>query len=166
MPNRTAYAGTAADGDVYTAANHARMPGGWIGYELKTADQDVNSGSDVEVLSRAVTVGPNRLIRVAFFAPAVRLFNLAGGAATLVAFVKIKADGVQIARGELRGPTTSTAADALVVPVAIAVLATPTAGAHTYSVSISTTAADKRASVLAGTSAPATLLVEDLGPSS
>lgn len=164
MASRTAYAGLANDGDVYTAANHARMPGGAIGYSLLTADAPAASLSDVEIASLTVTVGPSRLVRVRFEAPSLRLFNLGSGPIVAAAFVKLKADTVQVQRAELRGPTDSTASAALTIPLSMSAILAPSVGSRTYSVALFTGSTSIRLTAQSSSAQPSILTVEDLGP--
>jgi hypothetical protein len=76
MASRTPYAGTASDGDVYTAANHAKMPGGVFGYVFATANHTgITSGTNLNNLSVVVTPNSNRLIRISCFAHCGRTVN-------------------------------------------------------------------------------------------
>lgn len=167
MPSRTAYAGTALTGDVYTAANHARMPGGWIGYAEVTADQalqDADSGglkTDLTGLSIAVTVGATRRIRVtgsAVFAIDDPLAN-----PSLIAYIQ---EGATIlapfAVWDLNA-ASGLIFDRASLSFERSVILTPSAGAHTYKLTAWATAG---ADMILDASAaqPAYILVEDLGP--
>jgi len=164
MPTRTAYAGTAADGDVYTAANHARMPGGLIGYGTRVTDISV-AATTTTILTVAPTVGPSRLVRASFSLPKLRLFNASGpGSATLSVNVRIQQDGSNVWDGEVRAPTDSTLGNAFTIPFAGSVILAPTTGAHTYNVTVFSGGAAARGDVLASAVSPAVLMVEDLGP--
>lgn len=169
MAVRTAYAGTAAEGDVYTAANHARMPGGWIGYAQVTAAQalqDADSGgleTDLTGLSVTVTVGTNRRIRITGsgvlaiddpLANPVCVGNIREGVTVLgrwAYFDLNAASGLIFDRATLSFERS--------------VVLTPTAGAHTYKL---TAWASAGADMLlfAGATQPAFILVEDIGPAS
>jgi hypothetical protein len=167
MPVRTAYAGTALAGDVYTAANHARMPGGWIGYAQVTASQaiqDADSGgleTDLTGLSVAVTVGSNRRIRITG-SGIITLDDPSGNLAGV--YGRIREGGTQLgswAYVDLVGATLSVGG----IRQEAGIILTPSAGAHTYKLTL---AATRGADLLLAASAtdPAWILVEDLGPAS
>jgi hypothetical protein len=151
MAVRTSYAGTALAGDVYTAANHARMPGGWIGDAKVTAPQaGITGETDLTGLSVAVTVGTNRRIKIS---AAVSVARGAGGDAAL--YVKEGSTYLQAAE------ILSSAAD--VGPVSTFVTLTPSAGAHTYKLTLSSLGG-AAVTLNAAAAQPAMLLVEDIGP--
>lgn len=167
MPVRTAYAGTALTGDVYTAANHARMPGGWIGYAQVTATQalaDADSGgleTDLTGLSVAVTVGTNRRIRVT--GSGILTLDDPLGNPAVLGYIKEGATYLgRWASWDLNA-ASGLIFDRATMSFERSVILTPTAGAHTYKLSAWATAG---ADILLGASAtiPAFILVEDLGP--
>jgi hypothetical protein len=167
MAVRTAYAGTALTGDVYSAANHARMPGGWIGYAEVTANQaiqDADSGgleTDLTGLSVAVTVGSNRRVRITGHA-SLQLDDPLGNPSVIG---RIREGATQ--RG-VWADWDLNAASGLIFDRARfsfegGIVLTPTAGAHTYKLTLQALAgADILLAAAAG--APAWILVEDLGP--
>jgi len=161
MPSRTAYAGTAVAGDVYTAANHAKMPGGWIGYvETTTAQSGISTETDLTGLSVTVTVGTNRRIRVSCH---VNLQYTTGGAADTIIFLHVKEGATYLGgqRWQFKSDTTLNQQQ-LFNP---AVVLTPTAGSHTYKLStVRNTGTLGTISTNANANFPAFILVEDLGP--
>lgn len=158
MAVRTAYAGTAAALDVYTAANHAKMPGGWIGYSIITTGQSsITTITDLTNLSVTVTVNSNRLIRVT-------------GVGSIVRSV---ADGITL--GYIReGSTTlgrwgvfdATSANTNSPTQSGSVILTPSSGSHTYKLSLEQLTGTGSSGIQAGATFPAHIIVEDLGPSS
>ena len=166
MGSRTAYAGIAADGDVYTAANHRRMPGGWIGYTERATDLTGVSNADTEIVNVAVTAGANRLLLVECWAKLRLRMSASPGMAE--AQVRLKQDGTQIAVAKWQasvGSTLGTAEEMALV--ARKVVVGPSAGAHTYSASLFSGSTSYIADVLAGSVGPAAVItVVDLGPSS
>ncbi len=65
MANRTAYPATEVDGNILTAANFDKLPGGLIGYASTTGNQTgITTITDLTNLTVTVTVGASRLIRV------------------------------------------------------------------------------------------------------
>lgn len=167
MPSRTAYAGTALTGDVYTAANHARMPGGWIGYAQVTATQalaDADSGgleTDLTGLAIAVTVGSNRRIRVT--GSGVLTLDDPLGNPSCEGYIKEGATYLgQWASWDLNA-ASGLIFDRASMSFERSVILTPSAGAHTYKLSAWASAgADMLLAASATT--PAYILVEDLGP--
>lgn len=159
MPVRTAYAGTALDGDVYLAANHARMPGGWIGYAQVTAAQAIG-GAEVALtgLEVAVTVGAARRIRVT----GSGTISQAVGNPTRV-FGIIQQDGAGIGRWAEHFFDTADFEQRAEASIVL----TPTAGAHTYRLTMMSfdgTGAVIGSNLLASAARPAFILAEDLGP--
>lgn len=152
MPVRTAYAGAAVSGEVLTAANVNKLPGGWIGYNQVTANQaGVGiTATDLTGLTVTVTVGSSRRIRVSASvgiqqrtSAALPEVNIYEGASRLQRFpVSVAAE-----QYEILNPS---------------VVLTPTAGSHTYNLKLVTSTAT--VDMLAGADWPAFILVEDLGP--
>lgn len=168
MPVRTAYAGTALTGDVYTAANHARMPGGWIGYAEVTANQaiqDADSGgteTNLTGLSVAVTVGANRRIRITG-SGTVGLDDPTG---IMLAYGRIMEGATPLGhwcKVALQPPSGTPLADDAEIKVEGSVVLTPSAGAHTYKLTLF---ADGGTDLILAAAAgdAAWILVEDLGP--
>lgn len=159
MPVRTGYAGTALAGDVYTAANHARMPGGWLGYAQVVAVQAI-AGPETALtgLSVTVTVGTSRRIRVT----GSGTVSQATAAGTRV-FGALQADGVGVGRWAehyFEAADWEEHAEG-------SVILTPAAGARTYRMmlfSLDTAGAPIGSRLEANAARPAWILVEDLGP--
>jgi hypothetical protein len=130
------------------------MPGGWIGYAEK-ADSDfgpVIAETDVTGLTVTVTVGANRRIRVTGDASLVSNGSSAEG--------RIK-EGVTILGrfGRLAPPATSDLARQ-----SGSVVLTPSAGSHTYKLTVLGTTPGVE--IMCSAQEPAFILVEDLGPAS
>lgn len=155
MAVRTSYVGTEAVGDVLTKANFDKLPGGWIGYVEVTANQTGITTAAVALTGVTVTVtaGTTRRLKItghAEFAETV--------ATVAVVDLLIYEDGVQVGRGKLGDPAAqSESADAVAIR-------TPSAGAHTYALFAITNAGT--VSMVAAATAPAFILVEDIGPAS
>jgi hypothetical protein len=64
MSTRTAYAGTAEDGDIYTAANHAKMAGGWVAHDESASNQTTSSTTVLTLHTLVVPVNAARRYRV------------------------------------------------------------------------------------------------------
>lgn len=150
---RGAYPGTQAAGDVLTSANFTRLPGGWIGYSVVTANQTgITAITDLTGLSVSVTVNTNRLIRVSGIARVTQS----------------PADGWTDLR--IREGTTTLAysivyGNADITQNVWTLLAT-TAGTHTYKLSLEKLSGTGTASLDAAADHPAWILVEDLGSAS
>jgi hypothetical protein len=157
MTVRTAYAGTALSGDVYTAANHARMPGGWIGYAEVTAPQLSVGTTEVDLtgLTVTVTVGASRRVRVTGHG----LLGANGGAVIPVG--RIKEGTTELGRWAHH----SLAGSGIYDMAEGAVVLTPTAGAHTYKMTLQDAGTGPGTITLqSSVLGPSFILVEDLGP--
>lgn len=153
MSVRTAYAGTVADGDVYTASNHSRMPGGWIGYAEVTANQTgITAETDLTGLTVTVTVNTSRRIMVSAFVQVTR--TVADGSTNL--FIKEGAAHLQEA-----DPDAET-----LWPVAVSVVLTPSAGSHTYKLALARGTGTGTVGITADTGRPNYIYVTDVGPAS
>jgi hypothetical protein len=145
---RTAYAPVAAS--VLTAANLAKLPGGWIGYNEVTANQStITSVVDLTSLTVTVTVGTGRRIRVS--AHCTLQQNSAAGEQQLYIF-----EGAQI------GISRITAHSGLgFYTHTPSVVLTPSSGSHTYKLRAAAVAGNL--DLVASATAPAYILVEDIG---
>lgn len=162
MPDRVAYAGTAQDGDAYTAANHDRMPGGWIGYARVTADDGPVSGDEALTgLSVTVDVGADRLIKIS----AVANVEYAPNVVTPLVgrgFLSIKEGSTYLGGADWHAPNQSVQAS--LTPFVI--LDGPSEGEHTYHLSLWNISGGGAFTLKAQSTLPACILVEDLGPAS
>lgn len=155
MPVRTAYAGAAVAGEVLSAANVNRLPGGWIGYAEVTASQGgITTEADITGLSVAVTVGANRRIRVSYAG------SVASSVANDTGSVNIKEGATYLSGKYLSIPGNFN------YGLTVSVILTPAAGTHTYKI-VSARAAGSTGihQHTASAAEPSFLLVEDLGPS-
>lgn len=126
-------------------------PRGVLGRAIATASQAaIDVVADLTGLSVTVTVGSGRLIRVSGFGLAQQ--QTLGGDVQMF----IYEDGAQVATAR----HTAGAAGAYVTPIPI-VLRTPSAGSHTYKLRMSTSAGT--VTLVAGSTFPAFIAVEDLG---
>lgn len=159
MPTRTGYVGTQIAGDVLTAANFTKLPGGWIGYAEKTANESF-SGVETAIsgLSVTVTVGTDRRIRVT-------------GAGVMVPTVatNTRAYGViqQDSTGVGRFLEHYFRANDYEHRDEASVILTPSAGSHTYRLTclaVDDSSAATGIQVQASSVRPAFILVEDIGP--
>lgn len=150
MPVRTAYAPVA--GEVLTAVNLGRLPGGWIGYAEVTANQAaISAVVDLTGLTVSVTVGASRRIRIT----GSTLFN--GTTLDDSAQMQIREGATQLQIGE--APIRTSFAS-----IERSVIITPTAGAHTYKLMAARNVGTGSVTLGASATNPAFILVEDLGP--
>lgn len=153
MPVRTAYAGAAVAGEVLTAANVNKLPGGWIGYAEVTANQGgITTEIDLTSLSVAVTVGTSRRIRISYIGSVAT--SVSGD--TAVAYIKEGAAYLQ--QSALTMPSGANEV------VNSSVVLTPTAGAHTYKITMARLAGTGTLQHTVSATSPGYILVEDLGP--
>lgn len=154
MAVRTAYAPVA--GTAITAANHAKFPGGWIGYVEVTADQgSITTIVDLTSLTLTVTCGTSRKVRVTgdcgFYSsvtgdlPGLRITD--------------GSNNIQQARN-IYSPTNSTA-----MACHAEWASNPSTGSNTWKLRGLRTAGTGNVVMTAAADAPAFILVEDLGPS-
>ncbi len=156
MAVRTAYVGTQVSGDVLTAANFSKLPGGWIGDAQITSNQgSITTEVDVTGSSLTVTVGTNRKLRLKGFALVSSTIN----ADEIV--IKIKEGSTQLTQDG-----TSIATQPRAQGLHPEVIITPTAGSHTYKMTILRNNGTGTVTLSASGSFPAFLIVEDIGPSS
>ena len=155
MAVRTAYVGTQVAGDVLTAANFTKLPGGWIGDASVTANQTgITTVADLTNLTVAVTAGSSRRLRITAQAIITRtvndgyvLMSIKEGATVL--------QQIQIHPVSTDGDTKSGS-----------VTVTPSSGSHTYKLTLERGSGTGTVGIAANASAPAFILVEDIGPSS
>jgi hypothetical protein len=153
MAVRTAYAPVA--GTAITAANHAKFPGGWIGYaETTTAQTGIAAGpTDLTSLSVTVTVGTSRRITIQ-------------GSTGIQQITSTGLGDLQIRNGSgtvlnrARVSTTATSIGQLECTS----VQTPSSGSNTYKLSLGTSAGT--IDTVAASTNPAFILVQDIGPSS
>jgi hypothetical protein len=155
MPVRTAYAGAAVAGEVLTAANVNKLPGGWIGHgEVTTGQSGITTEVDLAGITVTSTVGPSRRILVS-----VEL-SFASTVANDVVSVRIKEGATSLVEREFHlGSVAAASATAR-----LSVVLTPTSGAHTYKATMVRAAGTGTLNTSASTTKPAFILVEDLGP--
>jgi hypothetical protein len=132
------------------------VAGGWLLDLRKTAAQTgITSETTLTGLSGACTVNANRRVKVSF-AGSVQI-----SATDTAGIYRIKRDGTTI--NDYPVPSPATAGGPSQMGVSFFVPDTPTAGSHTYSVTLARTTGT---GTLAEFSNPGILLVEDIGPAS
>lgn len=122
-----------------------------LGYaEVTAAQTGITSETDLTGLSKTVTVGSGRRVRITGFVPLQQVTSAA------IPRVLIHADGVQETDA-----FHDTAANAF-FNIHVAAVVTPSAGSHTYKLRASTNAGTL--STVTSATNPAFILVEDIGP--
>ena len=155
MATRTTLPGTADPGEVATSAFANSLPGGWLGWTTVTASQTgITTETALTGLTLTVTVQANRVLKVTAH---LNLVLSSGTGANVVVAIKEGATYLSAVQ-EVRDLNNG------VFAVTITAVVTPTAGAHTYYVSLSrTTASTTTVGTNAGATIPAVLVVEDIG---
>lgn len=157
MPSRTGYPGSTDSEafDILTSANFAKMPAGWLGYEQVTSSQSsITTITDLTGLSVTVTVPASRRIRVTGSAFLSR--TVADGATSLLireSSTTLKNAGYLTTGAQFGAEEGS-------------VVLTPSAGSHTYKLSLEQDSGTGSSGIIAAATTPAFILVEDLGSSS
>lgn len=140
-------------------ASAAQIPWGWLGRAQVTTDSNggtITSGLgvvDITGLSQAVTVGASRRVRVSVNI----LYALSTTAGSVTIYIREGSTTLQ--RIRMSTPANDEQQRTLFVEL------TPSAGAHTYKVSMATTAGSLRQLGDGSGEMVSGLLVEDIGPS-
>jgi len=152
VPVRTAYDPTA--GEVLTAANLERFPGGWIGSVESTSDAGGISTTVTDITGATVTVTVNSSRRLRITGIVHTSDTIAGNNVTL----SIREGSTTLASTR---KVVSTASG--VSPQIVETEVTPTSGSHTYKLSM---LVDGGFGNYHGTVSPTRLRVDDIGPAS
>lgn len=157
MANRTSYVGTAVANELITAANHKKLPGGWIGDQAVTVPPvaGATTEADIALFTVTVTAGTNRRLKISVFLTCLR--SVADGASAY--FIK---EGTTYLQTMYCSPKTAGVGEA----VSGFCTVTPSAGSHTYKVSMQNVTGTGTTNIGASATAPAWIVVEDIGPSS
>lgn len=127
---------------------------GVLGYVEVTADQSgITTETDLTGLSIAVTVGTSRRIKV--IGNGVLTSNVANDAAAM----KIKEGGTQLQDSQIHNIIAGQGDT-----VQVFVILTPSSGAHTYKLAAVRSAGTGSVTMVAASTFPAFILVEDIGP--
>lgn len=155
MAVRTAW--NPAVGDVITEANLEKLPGGWIGYAEVSANQaSISTETDLTGLSVTVTVGDSRRIRITGRGIVSR--TVADG----VTLGQIKESTTVLGRWCQHSPSATTEFGN---EMGFCVI-TPSAGSHTYKLTLQRNTGTGTVTLNAGTGSEASITVEDIGPAS
>lgn len=160
MAVRTAWTPAAVSGELVNLSDIKSIPGGWLGYAVVTADQTITNSSTETALtgmSLTVTVGANRLIRLS--ATGILSRTVADG----IILARFKESTTELGRWSQHFPDN---ANEFALATGFVVLVAPSSGSHTYSLTLQRFSGTGNVTLNAGTTSPATFVVEDLGPSS
>lgn len=165
MAVRTAWTGTAAVGEVFNAADAKSIPGGWIGYAEVTANQTISTGTETDLtgLTVTVTVAANRKIRIR--GQGIISRSVADG----VSVGRIKEGSTELGRWAQHAPSATTEFDAAsgdAVSSPAGVFVTPSAGSHTYKLTLQRFSGTGNVVLNAAAGSQAFIMVEDVGPAS
>lgn len=154
MPERTPW--DATTGDVITATRLDGLPRGWLGRARVTAAQAIATGTETDLtgLALTVTVPADRCIRLSAAGLITR--TVADGAS----IGRFKEGATELGRWAQSAPSAVAESD----QAAGFVVLTPTAGAHTYKLTLQRFSGTGSVSLSAGATNPAEFVIEDLGP--
>lgn len=153
MTVRTAYPATESAGDVLTTTNFDRLPGGWIGYaETTSAQSGITTVTDLTGLTVTVTVNTSRRIRITGQADITRTVSTD----LVIGRVKEGSTNLGIFYSAATIGTFNTGQAGCVIA--------PTAGSHTYKLTLERSSGTGTCGVQAAAGEPNWILVEDLGP--
>lgn len=163
MAVRTSYVGTENVGDVLTKANFDKLPGGWLGYaEVTTAQTGITTVTDLTNLTVTVTVGTNRKIRITGCSVVSR--TVGDG----IVVGSIQEGATELGRWCQMFPGAATFENACgsVVSSPAGAFATPSAGSHTYKLTLTRNSGTGTVGINPVGTDAAWILVEDIGPAS
>lgn len=157
MPTRDSYAADPAAGDVLTATNFKKLPGGWIGYVENTADQTTSGTTPLTISTLSTPVDATRRLRLTLMAYRIN-FSVAGDAFEFgFTFDGGAAGGNLHVKRQNTGDT-----DGLVF---VRHVATVAAGNKTITCAVTRASGTGTLTVVASAANPLLMLIEDLGGS-
>ena len=139
----------------------ARAGAGVLGVASVTASQSItgSTATDLTGLSKDVTVGTGRRLRISFTSD-----NHGSGAADVFAYNIV--DGTTFLRAFTVPANSANVADATYTASGNVIVDNLSAGSHTFKLQLQHIVGSGTCWMAATTSAPTTLLIEDLGPAS
>lgn len=157
MPTRDSYAADPSAGDVLTAANFRKLPGGWIDAEESTSTFTTSGTTELDLLSASVTVDANRKLRVTFHV------SKCGTTVNADEFlIRLYFDGTTFQRYLVNRPD-QTMDDGISFS---GVVNTTTAGAKTIKCTAQRLSGTGVVQLTSAAGFPMQMTVEDIGPSS
>lgn len=156
MASRTSSVGNFNFGDTLTDAHVDSLPAGWLGFVSDTTGQgSITTEASLTGLSQAVSVNASRRLLITVKASVQStvandtvLYKIKEGATIL--------DSLAITVNAAGGPGN--------VGCQFSTVVTPTAGTHTYNVTLARTSGTGTLSHIASSSQTSFLLVQDVGP--
>jgi hypothetical protein len=156
MATRTSVVGTFATGDVLTEAHMDSLPAGWLGYiEDTTGQGSITTEASLTGLSLAVTLNASRRIEVRCCATVQT--TVAGDSI----IYRIK-EGATVIKAFPQAVTAAGGPGALGVEFSRTI--TPTAGSHTYNVTLQRSSGSGTLTHVADAANVSFLRVMDVGP--
>lgn len=154
MPVRTSW--EVVFGEEATAAKVTKLPRGWLGEATVTSNQTgITTETAVTGLTASPTIPASRKIKVTV------CLHIKSDTANDRWRVRVKADGTTLQ--DFRNPDTSAN---LSDTAQFTATHTPSAGTIAYTVTVERTSGSGSLAVEAAATSPASLLIEDIGPSS
>jgi hypothetical protein len=155
MPERVPWDPTT--GEVLTAARLDTLPRGWVGYAEVTANQSgIAADTNLTGLSSAPVVQAGRRLEV------VGQGVISVTVANTIAVGWIKQDGVKVGKWGQFSPDATTEFELFYG----AAILTPSAGVHTYALSLERAGGTGTITLNADATGKAFIMVRDLGPAS
>jgi hypothetical protein len=153
---RTAWTGAAVGGELVSRADILSIPGGWLGHAQVAAAQAIATGTETDLtgLTLTVTVAASRRIKLSAAGLITR--TVADGAS----IGRFKEGATELGRWAQSAPSAITESDQACGFVVL----TPSAGAHTYKLTLQRFSGTGSVSLSAGATNPADFLIEDIGP--
>lgn len=151
---RDSWSGTVSAGDVITAANLNNVAGGWIGLGVTTSDQTgITSETDLTDLAVTINTEGNRVLLFSFVTRVARTVN---DGQTIVRFK----ESTTTLQSAVLTPASASAGDT----VSAFYFASPSAGSHTYKLTLQQSSGTGTSGITANANTPSYLLVQDVGP--
>lgn len=154
MPTRDSYTADPTAGDVLTAANFRKLPGGWIGYDASTTNQTTSGTTELTLHTLSVPVDASRRLRITYHTSRCTL-SVDGDDFTIRSYY----DGAQVNAHTAR----QSRADGVEF---LTVADTTAAGSKTIAITAQRITGTGTLQLRGASTDPAFMLVEDMGPSS
>lgn len=147
-----------ATGETPSAATFDELPKGWQGYAELTSNVGSITGTETTLtgLSLTITALASRRLEVKTF------LQIQSTVAADIVRIRLKQDGTTIAKGDYIIPTTSGYEYGMSVLTTV----TPSAGSHTYIVTVERINGTGTLQVTSSSTAPACHVITDIGPAS
>lgn len=160
MATRTPHTGAALE--VFTAANLAKYPKGWMGYVSVTSDTTGVTGTETALTgyTLSITVGSSRLLRIIGIVP-----RIGSSVASDIAILRLKQDSTALTESWVDVGATTLSGGGGTNGQVVAVVA-PAAGTYTFTLRGARQTGTGTLEYRADSAKAGLLVVEDIGPSS